>query len=401
MVFGGDVSFDQEIRTIEYLNVYRLKKEQDKIEDCHPNYPSWQSSSLLKRSRKRIVHKLLKIYNAVKIQTKGIPLFEEFIANVKENENRRYVDSFARTAKRFRINYPTDQPTEDYPFTKIKSFFKSKDFVLVNLETPLASDCRIYGYFMSRPEYANAMANANISMVNLANNHIFDGGETGFLQTIENLKKAGILYTGAGDNFKNARNGASVKIKETNFIILGYTQYCNSRFASIAKDYPGILPLDVELMIEDIITAKKRADIVLVMLHWGIENQARTHPRAIEIAHSLIDAGADGIIGHHPHVPQEIEVYKNRPIFYSLGNLIHGHYREFLWSDNCLAEFEISKKRIVKIIIYPVSGKNNELFQPYLLTGERAQKVLKETKRKSEMFDTCISIKNDQGIIEL
>jgi poly-gamma-glutamate capsule biosynthesis protein CapA/YwtB (metallophosphatase superfamily) len=401
IIVGGDVSFDQEVRTIEYLGVYRLRKKEDEINDYQPTYPPWQTSSPFARLKLRMVDKLAKIWDAAKVHPKTLPPFEEFIAKIPENEHRRYVDNFARTAKMFSINYPTDRPIEEYPFAKINPFFKSKDFVFVNLETPLASGCRPCGYFMSKPRYAKAMADSGISMVNLANNHIFDAGEIGFLQTIGHLKDANILYAGAGENLQKARSGALVEIKQTSFIFLGYTQYCNSQFASIADEYPGILPLDVELIIEDIKNAKNRADMVFVALHWGIENKPKAHPRAREIAHSLIDAGVDGIIGHHPHVPQEIEIYKNKPILYSLGNFIHGHNREYLWSDNCLAELIISDKCIQKIIIYPVAGKGEDLFQPYLLIEKRARRVLKDLQAKSATLGTSISIENDHGIITL
>ena len=401
IIVGGDVSFDQEVRTIEYLGVYRLRKEEEKINDYHPSYPPWQSSSPFARFKIRTGQKLARIWDAVKTHPKTLPPFEEFVAKIPENENRRYVDYFARTAKRFSIDYPVDRPIDEYPFAKISPFFRSKDFAFVNLETPLASNCRPCGYFISSPGYAQAMSNAGISMVNLANNHIFDAGEIGFLQTIDHLKNAKILYTGAGETFQKARAGAFVEIKQTSFIFLGYTQFCNSNFASIAADYPGILPLDVELIVDDIKTAKNRVDVVFVTLHWGIENQTKAHPRAREIAHSLIDAGADGIIGHHPHVPQEIEIYKNKPIIYSLGNFIHGHYREYLWSDNCLAELIVADKRVQEIIIYPIAGKGEELFQPYLLTQKRARRVLTELQAKSAVLGTSIAIENDHGTIKL
>ncbi|OGO13691.1 MAG: hypothetical protein A2Y53_04325 [Chloroflexi bacterium RBG_16_47_49] len=403
MIVGGDVCFDLEVRTIGYLGAYRLKKEGDHLNEYIGNYPSRTVSSGSAKFIKRIAKKLVKIWDAIRIHKKNhtLPLFEEFIEPIPENEDRRYVDYFARTAMKFNIKYPNGRSPEDYPFEHIGPFLKTKDFVLVNLETPLASGCRPYGYFISTPGHAVAMANAGISMVSLSNNHIFDAGETGYLQTIDNLKGAGVLYTGAGDNIQKARLGTMVEIKQTRFIFLSYTQFCNSKFASIAAEYPGILPLAPEMIIQDIKTAKKRADIVFAVLHWGLENQPNAHPREREIAHLLIDAGADGIIGHHPHVPQEIEVYKNKPIIYSLGNFIFGHNRDHHWSDNYLVELEIAEKSFREITIHPIAGKGEELFQPYLLSGERAQNVLRDLRDKSANLGTTVKIQNNHGSIKI
>lgn len=403
IIVGGDVCFDTEVRTAGYLGAYRLKKDGDQLNEYVGNYSPQESSTASTIFLRRIARKMARIWDAVRIHPKPptLPLFEEFIAPIPENEDRRYVDYIARTAVRYKINYPAGRNPEDYSLENIAPFLRTKDFVLVNLETPLASGCRPYGYFISTPGYARAMAYAGISMVSLANNHVFDAGEIGYHQTIDNLKSAGVLYTGAGEDIQKARLGAMVEIKQTRFVFLSYTQFCNLRFASMAAEYSGILPLAPEMIIQDIKAAKKRADVVFAVLHWGFENEMTAHPREREIAHLLIDAGADGIIGHHPHVPQEIEIYKNKPIIYSLGNFIFGHNREYLWSDNYLVELEISEKRIREITIHPIAGKGEELFQPYLLSGERAQCVLRDLKGKSAKLGTNVEIQNNYGSIKI
>jgi poly-gamma-glutamate synthesis protein (capsule biosynthesis protein) len=276
---------------------------------------------------------------------------------------------------------------------------QERDFVLVNLETCLAKDVRPQGLFISDPSYADAMARAGISMVNLANNHIFDGGERGFSQTVEHLERAGISYTGAGKNIEDARLGKTVQLKNVKLLFLGYTQYCNHGFSSIAAEYPGILPLDTQLVIEDVKKARDKADFVFIILHWGLEPSQFVHPRQREIAHSIIDAGVDGIIGHHPHLPQGIEVYKERPILYSLGNFIFGRDDSDWGVDNILAEFIIDQKKIQLVKIYPISGKRQELFQPYLLSNARANLLLNHLKKSSLLLNTKIDINNDVGYI--
>jgi poly-gamma-glutamate synthesis protein (capsule biosynthesis protein) len=158
--------------------------------------------------------------------------------------------------------------------------------------------------------------------------------------------------------------------------------------------------LDRRIIVEDIKAAKKKADFVFISLHWGIENQPSVHPTQIEIAHLLIDEGADCIIGHHPHVPHGIEVYKERPIFYSLGNFIFAQ-TEDCWSDNILAEIIIDCRKFKGVIIYPISGQGQELFQPEILTGTRADSLLHEIQIKSVFFNTRITTQNHVGYISI
>jgi len=296
----------------------------------------------------------------------------------------------------------SSEPDFFYPFKKIHTLLKEKDFVLANLETPLAdTKARLVGMLKSDPGYAQAMADAGISMVNLANNHIFDALDEGLSQTIYNLDNSNLSYTGFGKNRQAARRGKLVNIRGIDCTFLGYTQYCNNRFASIAADYPGILPLDPELVVEDIHSAKKISEYVFLSLHWGVEDQPYAHKRSVELGHLFIDAGADAIIGHHPHVPHGIEIYKNKPILYSLGNFIFGYCRkEWAKSQNFLAEIVFGAKSIQGIVIYPISG-GYDVFQPYLLENEQANTFLKDLQLKSAAFGTGIAIENGIGYIAI
>jgi poly-gamma-glutamate synthesis protein (capsule biosynthesis protein) len=283
----------------------------------------------------------------------------------------------------------------------LKPVFAGKDVVMVNLETPLADQkARVTGRFRSDPSYANALAQAGVSIAGVANNHVFDALEEGLLQTIRHLEEAGIAHVGFGRTLDEARTGTEMVIKGTKFRFLAYTQYCNTQFASIAADYPGILPLDRDLIVEDIRRAKKTADLVLVSCHWGLEDQPHVQKRQINYAHEFIDAGADAIIGHHPHVPHGIEVYKERPILYSLGNLVFGCGSD-LWIDNFLAEMIVEDRKIRGLSIYPTSGRGNEIRDPRVLKGARARAALEDIRSKSAPFGTTIAICDDRGYIEI
>jgi poly-gamma-glutamate synthesis protein (capsule biosynthesis protein) len=325
----------------------------------------------------------------------------ELLVKKPANETRAELKPISKSITLFDLDRPPSASTFAYPFQKITPLLKHKDLVMVNLETPLADEqARVFGMFRSHPGYAGAMANAGITMVSLANNHIFDALEEGLFQTVEHLQKAGISYTGYGRNFEEARLGKQVELKETKFVFLAYTQYCNTRYASIVGEYPGILPLDPELVIEDISRAKDRGDFVVVSPHWGIEDQPHVQKRLVTLAHSFVDAGADAIIGHHPHVPHGIEIYHDRPILYSLGNFVFGQY-ETGWSDNYLAELVIKDMRIRGIILYPISGRGEDLGQPKLLTGALAQSLLTDLREKSALFGTQIDIQKGIGYVRM
>jgi len=381
VLFGGDVTFDREHRS--YRGRYYLRS--------------------VKAGRHGvIIHKMKRIFDKLFLS----PSLRSSVIDVPYEELVRYSGNEKedsgndKTALSFNIDCISDTSKYEYPFEGIASFLKTKDIVVINLETPLSETKRTYGFFKSDPRYAKTLKDSGISLVSLANNHMFDAGETGLLDTISHLNAAGVSFTGGGMNLDNARSGKLLTFNDTRFIFLSYTHFCNSDYTSAAGDDPGILPMDIELMLEDVKTARDKAHLVFVSLHWGYENQPNIHPKQIELAHLLIDRGVDCVVGHHPHVPHGIEIYKKRPILYSLGNFIFPYCRK-MWSDNFLAEIVIDQKRIKGIKIYPVSGKGQELFQPRLLTGARAASLLRELQIKSLIFDTAITVRDNIGYIEV
>ncbi|MBC7250178.1 MAG: CapA family protein [Anaerolineae bacterium] len=388
LLVGGDVVFDRVIRSTQYQGVHRLDEGRSR-------------GSLRTRVRLKLWAVFSRFFLSPRFfstRVKRVSFPELRIKSSWERGEPAW-DRYNRDCVPF-SNPSSVAAGYDYPFGKIASFLRERDLVLVNLETPLTHHPRVRGFFRSDPHYAQAMKEAGISIVSLANNHIFDVGEIGFLETLWTLQEAGILYTGAGSNLQEARKGCRVRIDDTEIAFLNYTQFCNASYSSIAAEYPGILPLDRQLILEDIEAVRGGVDLIFVVLHWGFEGQPNVHPKQVEIAHKLVDAGADGIIGHHPHVPHGIEVYKGQPILYSLGNFIFGHGAK-RWSDNFLAEIVINQKRIQGIILYPVSGCGEELLQPRLLNGTRAEALLHELQIKSAVFGTGIAIQDGVGYIKI
>jgi poly-gamma-glutamate synthesis protein (capsule biosynthesis protein) len=379
ILFGGDVMFDPVVRRPWYLRNLGLRRGD--IQPARRPMPERIRRSLWRR----LIEPLLSsdCYSAA-----GLREFYEY--------------SPAAVAAQPQFDWTTVASDFDYPFRRIRPLFEGKDLVVVNLETPLTKHARDEGMFKSHPGYAAAMRAAGVSMVNLSNNHLFDAGEEGLLDTIRHVRDAGIEYVGVGDDLVSARAGKTLDVRGTRILFLSYTQYCNGRFASLADTYPGLLPLAEGLMVEDVRAAAEKAHLVIVSVHWGIESQPSVHPRQVALARRLIDAGAGAIVGHHPHVPHGIEVYRGRPIVYSLGNLIFAQgWDHRLWGDNVMAELVVAERQVRGVILHPITGRGPTLFQPEPLRGTAARALLQRLQLLSVPFRTRIAVGGDVGYIAI
>lgn len=216
-----------------------------------------------------------------------------------------------------------------YPYENLKNIFLADDLTIVNLECPITE----YGrgankperfVFKAKTENANAMKEAGIDLCNLANNHTMDYRSEGLKDTMENLSKAGISYVGAGEN---ANTDMSYIFEKDGFKIgiLAYSIFPPEGFV-YDENSPGINYLvDHEDLKSDRIREdlkNLKADFKIIYFHWGIEYESFAGIRQKELARIAIDSGADFIVGAHPHVIQDKEVYKGKYIYYSLGNCI-------------------------------------------------------------------------------
>ena len=227
-----------------------------------------------------------------------------------------------------------DEKGEDYPFVYAAEVFAQGDLTFANLEAPLSrlgdplpgKGIWLRGY----PESIPALHRAGIDVVNMANNHILDFGRPALLDTLDGLRQGGILPFGAGRDEQEAHlplfwEGAGFRIA-----FLGYTEYADifwdwnhpETFAA-GPDLPGVAGLDPERMVREVRKIQGQADAVVVSIHWGPEYLPHPPPEHRHLALRLVEAGADVILGHHPHVLQSVEVHRDRPILYSLGNFIY------------------------------------------------------------------------------
>jgi len=210
-----------------------------------------------------------------------------------------------------------------FPFRAVAAELKTGDITIANLESPIARGGREFTgkkfRFRAEPELAEALSSAGIRLVTLANNHTMDFGGQALAETISNLENAGVDWVGAGANLAEARKMALYTIKGKKFAFLGYSLTQPVEFFA-GKELPGTAPGYEYIFTEDIARARQEADYVIVSFHWGTEGKSDIQPNQRSVAHKAIDAGADVIIGHHPHVMRGIERYKTGIVFYSLGN---------------------------------------------------------------------------------
>lgn len=159
--------------------------------------------------------------------------------------------------------------------------------------------------------------------VSLANNHTGDYGPQALSNMLDLLDGAGIKYFGAGKEIRSAHEPIIFDIKDKRIAILGYNIFLPRSFEAL-DDRPGTAWGDDDYIIADIQNAKKvhKADIVITYPHWGWEGEKQASADQVRLAHLMIDSGADAVVGGHPHVTQNIENYKGKPIFYSLGNFV-------------------------------------------------------------------------------
>ena len=211
------------------------------------------------------------------------------------------------------------------PFAAFAPVFKNADIRLGNLEcvvatTGSAGDKNFT--FRAHPRSLPVLKR-HFDAVALANNHSGDYGREAFAEMLYLLKDAGLAQFGGGHNLKEAHTPLILERKGLRIALLGYNEFMPRSFEA---DYnaPGSAWSEDEQVVADIKAARSvhKADLVIPVMHWGWENEPIANTRQRQLARTMIDAGADAVIGGHPHVTQDIEHYKGKPVVYSVGNFV-------------------------------------------------------------------------------
>jgi len=217
------------------------------------------------------------------------------------------------------------------PFRHVASALTGADMTIGNLECVVASKGKpeIKPYTFRAPRQSLRLLKKYFSAVSLANNHSGDFGKGAFSEMLNLLEQHQIPYFGGGRHLRAAHQAYIREIRGKRIATLGYNGFFPRSFEAL-DDAPGIAWLD-EDMVQEAIQHTKQAlavDFLIVYPHWGWEYQKLASPRQRQMARLMIDAGADAVVGGHPHVTQDIELYRGKPIFYSLGNFVFDGFHD-------------------------------------------------------------------------
>jgi poly-gamma-glutamate capsule biosynthesis protein CapA/YwtB (metallophosphatase superfamily) len=289
-----------------------------------------------------------------------------------------------------------------YPFMQLDSVLQGADAVFANLEAPFGMEDSAFEKtytFQVSPDLIQVLTAGKINVVSLANNHILDYGEGTLIHTINLLKGKGIAFSGAGRDLSEARQPALLNIKDHKLAFASYSLTFPEEFWATDSTAGTCFPFHT-FFYRDIKKFKKENDLVIVSFHWGGELMNTPKEYQIQLAHQTIDAGADLIIGHHPHVVQGLEIYKDRLIFYSLGNFIFGSYSQRA-IRSMLINFYYGTGEIKQCRIYPINVNNAEVeFQPRLLQGEDKIQFINELNSISGELNNKALVINSAGLIQ-
>lgn len=259
-----------------------------------------------------------------------------------------------------------------YPFSGVLPVLAEDDLTIANLETPLSSAlARIEAPFVftGKPEYAQILKEGSVEVVSVANNHSHDLGPRGHADTLSALGEHGVGYFGYGHIDRRVIKGIEV-------VNLGYT---------------GGRATIRDAMARTVKENKRPDNIVIVSFHWGVEGINQPIDEQKILGKAAIDAGADLVLGHHPHVLQGIGSHKGRKIVYSLGNFVFGGHSNPADKDSMIYQAFFTKEegtvvpageRIVPVRISTATNRND--YRPVLLEGAEKDRVLSRVAKLTE-----------------
>lgn len=248
------------------------------------------------------------------------PAFEQDLSFLKEKKYIQVMFAGDLMFDRGIRYYAQKNNGNEFIFDKISPLLKSSDLVIVNLEGPITNNKSVSSgtvpgsvnnyFFTFDPSLAKTLFDENIKLVSLGNNHITNFGKAGAESTEEYLADAGVDYFGSP-------HGKRIAIEEFDDLMIAFISY---------NQFAGNPEAEESEALGEIARLRPKVDFVFVFSHWGNEYQPQPAEETKNLAHRFIDAGADLVIGSHPHVIQPMEEYKEKRIYYSLGNFVFDQY---------------------------------------------------------------------------
>ena len=267
-----------------------------------------------------------------------------------------------------------------WPYEETADILRAADIAFVNLETPLIKDCPLVndGFkFCGSDKNIEGLLFSGVDVASLANNHAGNYGLDAINYTVSLLNNNGILATGLnGPVYKDVRG--------LKFAFLGYND--------IGYKQEGISWTDEVKVRSDIAEAKKNADVVIVIFHWGVEYRDQPDNRQRYLGHFTIDAGADLVIGNHPHWIQPVEIYKGKLITYAHGNFVFDQEWSLKTKQGIVGKYTFYDNKLVDVEFLPILIENYG--QPHFLTGDAKKGILESMKLQSEKLRPTSNLTN-------
>ena len=237
------------------------------------------------------------------------------------------------------------------PLANFRTLFNSADITIGNLECAIGIDGKREDKpftFQAHPRVIPFLKK-NFTAISLANNHTVDFGDKKFAKMLDLLEKNKVSFFGGGKNLRAAHEPLIIEKKEKRIAILGYDLFLPRSFEAL-PDRAGVAWGEDDFIVAGIKRAKEfyKADFVIVFPHWGWEHEKIASKEQQRVAHLMIDSGADIVVGGHPHVTQNIETYKNKYIFYSLGNFIFNGFEGIDATTGWALELDLNQNLSVK-----------------------------------------------------
>lgn len=268
---------------------------------------------------------------------------------------------------------------DDHLFRQATPLLRNADFLFGNLECVLSDDGRNEEdpksqYLRGAPEAISTLEPLNFDVLNVANNHTLQYGQAAWDETLSQVRGAGIQTLGVASSAEETSSGfhSDPVILEKNGLRIGLLGY-SYEWEQYFDGNPPYAVGDRDHILADLALLKPDVDFTVISLHWGLEYLTYPKRDMVDLAHDLVDAGCDAILGHHPHVLQGTERYGSGVIAYSLGNFIF----DKMWWGPCLntviaqLRFTAGPERRVDLTLTPL--RINKQFQPVPLKGREAE----------------------------
>jgi len=235
------------------------------------------------------------------------------------------------------------------PFAAFASHLAAADLRVANLECVVARGGTVEPAkpwtFRAHPRVLRPLAK-HFDVVSLANNHSGDFGPAAFAEMLGRLDRHGIAWFGGGHDLAEAHRPRVIERNGLRIALLGYDEFFPRSFEA-QPDTPGVAWSEDDQVVRDIEEARRAgADLVIPFMHWGWEHEVTASARQRHLARLMIDAGADAVIGGHPHVVQDVEIHRGRPIVYSLGNFVFDGFDAPINNTGWLLHLDVDREGV-------------------------------------------------------